>query len=124
MPNRLIPRSEWFRFFDDFSRRHQGWLVTVRVLDPTIGSQVEVRDLPLEGMVSRADARGPISLHLGNTPSSNVEHEIRSPREVWLEVSERGADQALEVLSQDGSKTIVEFRVPALPEEVDGLTSV
>ncbi|HEY7574091.1 MAG TPA: DUF5335 family protein [Thermoanaerobaculia bacterium] len=121
MHNRLVPRSEWFRFFEEFSRRHDGWLVTVRVLHPSIGSQVEVRDLPLEGIVSQADAQGPISLYLGKVPSRNVEHEIQSPSQVWLEMSNRGADQALEVLSEDGTKTIVEFRVPALPEEVDGV---
>jgi Family of unknown function (DUF5335) len=121
MHNRLVPRSEWFRFFEEFSRRHDGWLVTVRVLHPSIGSQVQARDLPLEGIVSSADAEGPISLHLGKMLSRNIEHEIPSPRQVWVEVSEREAEQALEVLSEDGTKTIVEFRVPALPEEVDGM---
>jgi hypothetical protein len=121
MHNRLVPRSEWFRFFEEFSRRHDGWLVTVRILHPSIGSQVEARDLPLEGIVSRADAKGPISLHLGATLTRNIEHEIPSPRQVWVEVSDRQAEQALEVLSEDGTKTIVEFRVPALPEEVDGV---
>jgi hypothetical protein len=121
MPNRQVPRSEWSGFFQEFSRRHDGWLVTVRVLHPKIGSQVEVRDLPLEGIVSRADARGPISLHLGATAERNVEHEIPSPREVWVEISDRGAEEALEVLSDDGTKTILEFRVPALPDEVDGI---
>jgi hypothetical protein len=121
MQNRLVPRSEWFRFFEEFSRRHDGWLVTVRVLHPRLGSQVEVRDLPLEGIVSNADAQGPISLHLGATLARNIEHEITSPRQVWVEVSDKGAEQAVEVLSDDGTKTIVEFRVPALPEEVDGM---
>lgn len=119
MHNRLVPRSEWFRFFEEFSRRHDGWIVTVRVLDPRMGSQVEVADVPLEGIVSQADAKGPISLHLGATPSRNIEHAIRSPRQVWVEVSDQEAEQALEVLSEDGSRTIVEFRVPALPDAVD-----
>lgn len=121
MHNRLVPRSEWFHFFEGFSRRHDGWLVTVRVLDPKMGSQVEVADVPLEGIVSQSDAKGPISLHLGATASRNIEHAIRSPRQVWVEVSERETERALEVLSEDGSRTIVEFRVPALPDEVDGI---
>jgi Family of unknown function (DUF5335) len=123
MRNRLVPRSEWFCFFEEFSRRHDQWLVTVRVLHPSVGSQIEARDLPLAGIVSRADASGPISLHLGNTAESNIEHEILSPRQVWVELSDRGAEEALGVLSEDGTKTIVEFRVRALPEEVDGILS-
>jgi hypothetical protein len=121
MPNRRVARSEWADFFREFSLRHDGWLVTVRVLHHRIGSQVEVRDLPLEGIVSPADPGGPISLHLGARAESNIEHEIPSPEEVWVEISERGAEEALEVLSDDGTKTIVEFRVPALPDEVDGI---
>lgn len=121
MRNRQVPRSEWFRFFEEFSRRHDGWLVTVRVLHPSVGSQVEARDLPLAGIVSRADASGPISLHLGTTVERNIEHEILSPRQVWVEISDRGAEEALGVVSEDGTKTIVEFRARALPEEVDGI---
>ena len=120
MRNRLVPRAEWFRFFQEFSRRYEGWLVTVRVLHPSFGSQVEARDLPLEGIVSSADASGPISLHLGGA-TANVEHEIVSPRQVWVEVAAGGAEEALGVVSEDGTKTIVEFRVAALPETVDGL---
>ena len=123
MANRQVPRSEWFRFFQEFSRRHEGWLVTVRVLNPRFGSQVEARDLPLEGIVSRADAAGPISLHIGSRPASHVEHEIGAPRQVWLEVSDEGADEALGVESDDGTKTIVEFRAPRLPEQVDGIAA-
>ena len=120
MRNRLVPRTEWFHFFQEFSRRYEGWLVTVRVLHPSFGSQVEARELPLEGIVSAVDAAGPISLHLGGA-SANVEHEIVSPRQVWVEVDEAGAEEALGVVFEDGTKTIVEFRVPALPETVDGL---
>jgi hypothetical protein len=111
MPNRLVPRSEWFQFFDKFSRRHRGSATTVRVLSPRIGSQVEARDMPLEGIVSREDATGAISIHLGSAPPrSNIEHEIEEPRQVWVELSDGGAEKALEVESQDGTKTMLEFR--------------
>jgi hypothetical protein len=109
MQNRLVPRSEWYRFFSDFSRRHEGALATVRVLDAQLGSQIEARDLPLEGIVSSADTRGPISVHLGRSSDSNLEHEIEQPRQVWVEVSEEGAEAALAVISEDGTRTILEF---------------
>jgi Family of unknown function (DUF5335) len=121
MRNRLVPRTEWPRFFEEFSRRYDGWLVTVRVFHPRFGSQVVARDLPLEGIVSSADGSVPISLHLGGSTTQNVEHEITSPRQVWVEMSEGGAEEALGVLSEDGTKTILEFRSSALPETVDGI---
>ena len=109
MQNRLVPRTEWYRFFDGFSRRHEGALATVRVLDPRLGSQIEARDLPLEGIVSCADARGPISIHLGRSGDRNLEHEIASPRQIWVELSELGAEEAIAVISEDGTRTIVEL---------------
>ncbi len=112
MQDRLVPRSEWFRFFQELSRRRQGWLVTVRVLHPKLGAQVEARDLPLEGIVA-SDADGPISVLIGGSSTSNIEHEIAMPRQVWIEASEAGAEEALGVESEDGTKTIVEFRAPA-----------
>lgn len=121
MATKAIPKAEWRRFLEEFGRRHEGWLATVRVLDPRIGSQVEARDLPLEGAVLSMDAAGPISLHLGTAPDRHIEHEVTRPRELWIETSGSGAERALEVVSDDGSRTILEFRAPALPEEVDGV---
>ena len=119
MRNRLVTRTEWFRFFDEFSRRHEGWLVTVRVLSPGFGSQVEARDLPLEGIVSAADGTGPISIHVGGSAEHNLEHEVREPRQVWVELSERNEDQALEIVSDDGTKTILEFRTALSRNDLD-----
>lgn len=113
MANRLVPRSEWFYFFDGFSRRHQGRATTVRVLSPRLGSQVEARDMPLEGVVARGDASGTISIHLGSAPPrSNIEHEIYTPRRVWVELSDAGAERALEVESEDGTQTVIELCGP------------
>lgn len=110
MRNRLVPKSEWFQFFDEFSRRHQGRPATVHVFSPRFGSQVEARNMPLMGVVSRADTKGAISIHLGSAPPrSNIEHEIEEPRQVWVELSEEGIEEALEVESQDGTKTVVQF---------------
>jgi hypothetical protein len=113
MKDRLVPRVEWPRFFQEFSRRHEGWLVTVRVLHPKLGAQVEARDLPLGGIVA-SDAEGPISVLMGGSAASNIEHEVAMPRQVWIEASDEGAEEALGVESEDGTKTIVEFRAPAL----------
>jgi Family of unknown function (DUF5335) len=110
MRNRLVPRSEWFRFFDAFSRRHQGRIVTVHVFGPKVGSQIEARGMPLEGIVSNADATGPIAIYLGAAPpTSNIEHEIDEPKQVWVELSDSGAEEALQVESKDGTKTVLEF---------------
>jgi len=114
MRNRLVPRTEWFRFFRDFSRRHGNSLVTVRLFSPTFGSQVESSGLPLEGIVSERAGHGPISIHLGKAPEKHVEHEIAVPTQVWVELSEDGVEQAVEIESQDGTRTVLQI-VPAPP---------
>lgn len=121
MRNRQIPHAEWVRFFDGFTRRHQGWLATLRVTGPRLGAQVEAKDLPLEGIVVDAEARGPISILLGSGPKANVEHPVERPEQVWVELTEDGAEAALEILSSGDTRTILEFRAAALPEMVDGL---
>ncbi len=50
MPTQEIPRQEWNKFFDSFSRQHEGWLVTLEIFGPEIGAQEEARELPLEGI--------------------------------------------------------------------------
>lgn len=121
MRNRLVPRSEWSRFFDDFSRRHQGQSTTVHVFGVRIGSQIEARELPLEGIVSRADAAGSLSIHLGSAPpKTNIEHHIAEPKRVWVEMSEAGVEEALEIEAQDGTKTVLEFRAPRVRVGVAG----
>lgn len=120
--NEVAP-GEWIRFFDAFSRRHQGWLVRLTVLDPKLGAQVEATELPLQGVV--ADPRGiGIAIQLGERPD-DVEHAVRHPRRVWIELAgERDdAEAALEIESEDGTKAILEFRSATLPEMVDGLAA-
>jgi hypothetical protein len=120
MRTRQIPRAEWFPFFEGFNRRHEDWLATVRVLSPTLGAQVEAQDLPFEGIV--ADPQGTsLSLHLGKSSESHVEHPVERPIQVWLELTDDGAESALEIESENGLKTILQFRSAMLPEMVDGL---
>ena len=110
MKSRFIQREEWDRCFEDFSRRHEGRLATVWVMDPRLGVQVEARGLPFEGITAGAKGVGPIVLALGRAVGGNVEHPVDDPSQVWLEVTDEGVDAALEILSQGGRKTILEFR--------------
>jgi predicted phosphoribosyltransferase len=120
MPNRLVPRTEWSRFFRGFTRRHEGWRVNVRIVCPSLGSQVESIGLPLEGIVADAGGHAPISILMGRVPGRNVEHEVPDPRQVWVKLSPAGAEESLEIESEDGTQTILEFLSTREPREVNG----
>ncbi len=112
MRSRQVPRAEWYRFFRDFSRRHQGKPLSVRVIHPRMGSQLEARDLALEGVVADSEGLGPISIHLGQEATDHVEHDIRNPTQVWVEMNDDGAEEALSIEASDGTKTILELASP------------
>ena len=49
---REIPKDEWPKFFDVFSRQHEGWLVTLEIFGNEIGAQIQERELVLGGIVA------------------------------------------------------------------------
>ena len=122
MATEEIPREQWAAFFDGFSRRHQGWLVTVEVLGPDVGDQVEARELPLEGITAelRDPGQDEIEIFVGTRPDSHVSHRVIAPEKVYLKRSEEGADEALEIASKEMA-ALLRFRSAILPEMVDAV---
>ena len=117
-----IPRDGWSQALDQFSTAHEGWLISVDLLDPTIGAQPEVRDLPLVGVVAELhDGGGTISICAARSGFDQITHTIHAPTAVWIERTDKGADAALEIESAEGTTTIVRLKTPALPETVDGV---
>ena len=122
MPTQEIQRNEWVSFFDSFSRRHRGWLVTVEIMDPEIGDQTEARDLPLEGITAELNERGPdqIEIIIGNQADRHVTNTVVDPRQLWLKSNDEGADEVLEIKGENET-VLIRFRSAMLPELVDGL---
>jgi Family of unknown function (DUF5335) len=117
-----IPRNEWPEFFNRFSRQHEGWLVTLEVFSPDFGAQEEVHDLPLEGIaISENDNAGAIAISAGKTSDDHLTHTVVAPLRVWIEKTFQGADEALEIESEDDTKTLLRFRSAVPPEMVDGV---
>ena len=54
-----IPRKAWAQTLNEFTAIHEGWLVSLDVLGPTIGAQPEINNLPLLGVLAdRVDHDG------------------------------------------------------------------
>jgi hypothetical protein len=116
-----IPREAWTKTLDGFSTVHEGWLVSLDVLDSTTGAQPEVDDLPLLGVSGGGADDAAITISAGRSWTEHISHTIHAPTRVQLERREDGADVALQIESADGAKAILRFRVAALPEKVDGI---
>ena len=108
MENREISRDQWPEFFEELNRRQSSARVTLRVLHPELGAQVEVQDLPLTGIAYDARARS-IELLLGGRPGTNLEHDIARPERVEAQVKADGTAIALDVRSEGGGQTLLEF---------------
>jgi hypothetical protein len=121
MPTQEIPREEWQRFFNIFSRQHEGWLATLEVFAKDVGAQVEVDELPLEGVSLESDNSETIAVSFAKSPDDHINHMIDKPSHVWLEQTGEGANAALEIQSEDNSKTLLRFRAAVPPEFVDGV---
>ncbi|MEW6736844.1 MAG: DUF5335 family protein [Acidobacteriota bacterium] len=111
MLTREIPRNEWPAFFDDFSRNYQGWTVTVEILNPNIGAQVEAHELPLEGITVdlKEDGKDEISIIIGEAPEDHVTHNILVPIHVWVEQTDKGDVEALQIESESGITMLLRF---------------
>jgi len=125
MPTQEIPRDEWAKFLEGYSRQHEGWLATLEIFGPEIGAQQEALDLPLEGITAASKDGNPstvsISIVLGRNPDDHVTHTITDPTRLWLEQTSQGANAALEIESAGEVKTLLRFRSALPAEMVDGV---
>jgi Family of unknown function (DUF5335) len=110
MQTRDIPREQWIRFFDDFSKNHEGWIVTLEVLGADIGDQEETNNLPLVGISADVKAReNRVEIIVGGRPDADVTRFIERPKHVWVKEPRLPGDEAMEIESEDGIKTILNF---------------
>ncbi|MDB6122261.1 MAG: hypothetical protein JWQ71_1254 [Pedosphaera sp.] len=105
-----IPRSQWERFFDNFSRNHDGWLARVEVSEAGAGSGEETRTLPLHGITvdTKSGANNTTSVILGLQPDVHLTHMIPRTKKIIFNEDQ----QKIEVESSTGDTTIVHFKAP------------
>src|SRR5258705_12490137 len=108
---REIPRDEWVKFFDTFSKQHERWIVTVELIGAQLGDQEQTTRLPLIGI--SADTKGRqkrIDIIVGDRPDGHVTRIINMPKRVWLKEPEEPAHEAIQVESEeDGVTTLLHF---------------
>ncbi len=116
-----IPRDQWRQALDQFSKEHQGWIVTVEEVGMDIGDQIPITNLPLVGVSADVkDGENRIAIMAGDRPGAHVTHFVESPTRVVIEKCDDPRFDALAVEDREGHKIIVEFD-QVDPEEADRL---
>src|SRR5204862_7368284 len=74
----VIPRADWRATLDEFSTVHQGWRVSLEILDPSLGAQPEIDDLPLRGVTAEVNTRDPAITIAAGATSDQITHVIHT----------------------------------------------
>ena len=123
MSRRVIDRSEWAEFVDAFSRRHDGWLISVAIEEPSSGRRYVTRGAPLRGVAAELENDIASMMIFSGDAAPHATHFVAHATDLAVEETEDGADAELIITDESGERTIVEFRSPTRPELVDGIAS-
>ena len=116
-----IPRNEWSTALNQFSAAHQGWLVSLDLLDATNGLREEIRNLPLLGITAERTKPGTdITIAAARSPSDHITHTISAPTQVRFDRTDDGVDEGLRIASANGTVAILRFHIAEWPENSDG----
>lgn len=112
MPTEEISHQQWKDFLMSYGRQHEGWLTRFIAPDGSASPLLPLREIKLEC----ADGHDRILFCF-----NGEDHAVPHPRHLRALRAEDGADQGLEIASDDGDVTGLRFREAARPESLDGL---
>ncbi len=114
MRSQQIPREAWPMFFKNLSLRQEGWEVSLEVLGPDIGDQMEERHMFLAGLAvelsKNASRPDRITMMFGESAGSHLTHTVTAPTQVDLQQTDLGVDSALQIKSADGITSLLYLR--------------
>jgi uncharacterized protein YhdP len=140
MGQREIPRTEWQSFCEQFSKQHQGWLVTLTDVHgstngkskgkrraskkqtpvsrtpqaPPPEARVVASDLALRQIIAEREGRNVgLKIVAGDGPR-RVTHLVLDPSQIRVEKTRHGADRGLRICDAENQATLVRFNVPRL----------
>ncbi len=128
---RPVARDDWASFSDAFSSEHEGWLVTLGELetdqlasDPEAARwnmDILIRNQPLRWVRYEAPERR-FALAVGLTRPRLRKFLIPGPLRLIEERQAQGA-RGLRIDREDGVTSLIEFRVAAREETLDGIAA-
>jgi hypothetical protein len=106
---RVVPKQEWHDFLEQLTKDHEQDRVTIEVVGEELGDQFEGTALSLDNI--EYDYKDNVMVvavgELGGGPSVVLRHFVRDPERVLFEPELGHGAWALDLVSRDGSQTIV-----------------
>lgn len=128
MERHEVPPQRWPKALERFSRLHAGRPVHVSTAGSAVSGASNAGDLPLIGVTTGAPgatAREELRIMVGQPGGPHVDHLVTRPRRLWTADWNDGCSGMLEIVSDDGSMTLVQVGPPeqVLPQGiiVDGV---
>lgn len=112
-----IPSKEWGKFFDRFSKEHQGARVDIETrVDAGTDYQAQANDLPLEGISADFEGtRSPaLEVSVGVKTDQSLTHIIHNPTRVRVGNDEGVA--SVEIDSPEDGSTLIHFKSGPNPD--------
>jgi len=105
-----IPRQRWREHLDQFSRAHHDAPAHVEMKSRASPDTCQIADLPLLGVSDEHadDETDQILILLGRAKDGNLSHTIEHPVHLRSAEWNDGYSGALEIESEDGSKTTLQ----------------
>ena len=114
LQTREIHPDQWVEYLDGLSRDLRGAPVNVQFVDPELGYQIEMRQIPLVGVSAdlRAGGGPRIEVMVGREGFHHTTHSVFDPKVIRVEQDEEGKPEVLEIESLGGGKTLVSLTPP------------
>ena len=114
MQTQEIYEQDWICFFDEFSRDHAGWPVSIELMSQQTGPQHLAQELPLQGISFDPAGSRPCTINVGagDNPSANLSHRVDLPLHIRLADDENGEGGTIQIEPARGPITLVHFHPP------------
>ncbi len=105
MATTQLDKAQWEEFFDRVSRQLVGRPAEIEVAGMDVGDQIEAEFIPMTGITY--DPKD----DLIEVASDEVDHIIRQPRQVWVDLGVDGL-HSVEIVDADDHRQIVKLVQP------------
>lgn len=108
-----IGKDQWIQFLAEFTRENRGAHARVEVLGPDVGYQVETDNRPFDGISTDIkDNEHAVWMTFGSTTADHITHGVQDVAAIRMRPPVGEAGATLEVVAEDGTRTILELSRP------------